>query len=236
MEWLWTAGLLGIVGSVHCAGMCGPLALALPVPSGGTAGYVFGRLLYNGGRVMTYALLGLLFGWLGRTLSLVGFQQGLCLGLGLVLLAGLILGHRLSTWIPVARGVSWLKRTIGAQLRARTLTALTILGLLNGLLPCGLVYVACAGAAATGGILSGALYMTVFGLGTVPMILAISLSGKLLHQTLRRGLTKAMPVAVGLVALLLIVRGLGLGIPYLSPDLSRSEGAACCSQSPQLVP
>jgi uncharacterized protein len=236
MDWLWTAWLLGIVGSVHCAGMCGPLALALPVPVGGPAAYLFGRVLYNGGRVLTYALLGLLFGWLGRTLTLVGFQQGLSLGLGLLLIAGLILAPRLSRWIPVVRGVAWLKQVMGAHLRTRTWSALTILGLLNGLLPCGLVYVACAGAAATGELLAGALYMTVFGLGTVPMILAISLSGKLLHQTLRRGLTKAMPAVAGLVALLLIVRGLGLGIPYLSPDFSGSQAPACCTQSAQPVP
>jgi len=216
--------------------MCGPLALALPVTANGAAGFVLGRFLYNAGRVMTYAVLGLLFGWLGRTLSLVGFQQGLCLGLGVLLLLGLVLAPRLSNWIPLVRGVSWLKRVMGVQLRARTLTALTVLGLLNGLLPCGLVYVACAGAAATGEVLSGALYMTVFGLGTVPMILAISLSGKLLHHTLRRSLTKAMPFAAGLVALLLIVRGLGLGIPYLSPDFSGSTPPACCTESVQSVP
>jgi len=216
------------VGSFHCAGMCGPLALALPVPTAGRAGYVMGRLFYNCGRVMTYAALGLVFGLLGRTLVLAGLQEGVSIGLGLALLAGLVVSRRFALTPPITRLVGGLKRVMGSFIRTRTLTALLTLGLLNGLLPCGLVYVACAGAAATGDLAAGAAYMAVFGLGTVPMMLTISLSGRLVQGALRRALLRAGPVSVALLAGLLILRGMGLGIPYLSPNLSRGGDGACC--------
>jgi sulfite exporter TauE/SafE len=111
-------------------------------------------------------------------------------------------------------------------LHRRSLLALGLLGLLNGLLPCGLVYVAGAGATATSDILDGAEYMAAFGAGTVPMMLAISLSGWLVPFSLRLKLQRLIPVSVFLLAALLILRGLALGIPYVSPDLA--GGGACC--------
>jgi sulfite exporter TauE/SafE len=114
---------------------------------------------------------------------------------------------------------------MSALLRRHSFTSLLVLGLLNGLLPCGLVYVACAGATATGGLFSGAAYMAAFGLGTVPMMLGISVSGRLIPLSLRLQLRKAIPVSVFLLASLLILRGLSLGIPYVSPDLS---SPSCC--------
>jgi hypothetical protein len=116
---------------------------------------------------------------------------------------------------------------MSVQLRHRSFKSLAILGLLNGLLPCGLVYVACAGATATGGLMAGVQYMAAFGLGTVPMMLGISLSGRLIPIALRLQLRKAIPVSVFLLASLLILRGLALGIPYLSPDLA-SANSSCC--------
>jgi sulfite exporter TauE/SafE len=105
------------------------------------------------------------------------------------------------------------------------LSSLVLLGLLNGLLPCGLVYVACAGAVTSGGILEGTQYMAAFGLGTFPMMLAIGLSGALVPLSLRLKLRRTIPVCVFLLGALLILRGMSLHIPYLSPDLS---GARSC--------
>lgn len=223
----WTAFVLGLVGSLHCAGMCGPLALALPAGRRSGAGYVAGRLVYNLGRIVTYCALGIGFGLLGRTLLLAGIQRWVSIGLGVALLAGLLTSRKLALWRPVLALVERLKHRMAALLRRHSLASLGMLGLLNGLLPCGLVYVACAGATATGGIVSGAGYMTAFGAGTVPLMLAIGLSGKLVPFTLRLKLRKAIPVSVLLLAALLVLRGMGLGIPYLSPDLSAS-GSACC--------
>ena len=220
----WAAFLIGLAGSLHCAGMCGPLALALPVP--GNAGYLWGRLAYNLGRIVTYSGLGLVFGLLGRTLHLVGFQRWLSIALGVALLVGLFSSRKLAAWVPMAKLVNRLKAGMAVLLRQRSFEALAVLGLLNGLLPCGLVYVAGAGATATGGMLAGAQFMAAFGAGTMPMMLGISLSGKLVPAALRLKLRKAIPVSVFLLATLLILRGLSLGIPYLSPDLANG-GCAC---------
>ena len=222
-----TAFVLGLVGSLHCAGMCGPLALALP-PAGKTAtGHAAGRLAYNGGRIVTYCALGLLFGLLGKTLLLAGVQRWLSIALGVALLVGLFASRKLALWRPMARLVERVKARMSFLLRRRSWAALFGLGLLNGLLPCGLVYVAAAGATATGGLVHGAIYMAAFGFGTIPMMLALSLSGRLIPFSLRLRLLKVVPVAVFLLASLLILRGMGLGIPYVSPVLS-GDTPICC--------
>lgn len=228
---LWTALVLGVVGGLHCAGMCGPLALVLPVPPGGRARFLAGRLLYNLGRIVTYAGLGLVFGLVGRTLLLAGLQRWLSIGLGLMLVVGLFASRRLAMARPVTIVVARLQRAMAGFLRQRSLAALGVLGLLNGLLPCGLVYVACLAAAATGHLVTAVLYMVAFGLGTVPIMLAMSLSGQLLSPVLRQRLIRLIPVTVVMLASLLILRGLGLGIPYLSPDLA-SAHASCCHRGP----
>jgi uncharacterized protein len=223
----WTAFLLGFIGSLHCAGMCGPLALALPATGDTTPGYVLGRVAYNAGRIITYCLLGIVFGLAGWTFLLAGLQRWVSIALGVALLLGLFASRKLALWRPVTWIVNQLRSRMSLLLRRQSFAALVVLGLLNGLLPCGLVYVACAGAAATGGILAGASYMGAFGVGTLPMMLAIGLSGKLVPPSLRLKLVKTIPVCVFLLATLLILRGMSLGIPYLSPDMSAS-GASCC--------
>jgi sulfite exporter TauE/SafE len=225
----WTAFLLGLVGSLHCAGMCGPLALALPAAGNNTPAYVLSRVAYNAGRIVTYCLLGIVFGLVGYTFLMAGLQRWVSIALGVALLLGLFASRRLALARPVTSAVNRLKSSMSVLLRQRSLAGLAALGLLNGLLPCGLVYVACAGAAATGSSLAGALYMTAFGLGTVPMMLAISLSGKLIPTSLRLKLVKTIPIFVFLLGTLLILRGMSLGIPYLSPDISGS-GAPCCQK------
>ena len=223
----WTAFLLGLVGSLHCAGMCGPLALALPPAGNSTLGYVLGRVAYNAGRIVTYCALGIVFGLAAGPFLLAGLQRWVSIALGVALLLGLFASRRLALARPVTSVVNELRTSMSVLLRQRSLAGLAVLGLLNGLLPCGLVYVACAGAAATGGILEGASYMAAFGVGYVPMMLAISLSGNLVPTSLRLKLVKTIPVCVFLLASLLILRGMSLGIPYLSPDMSAGS-ASCC--------
>ncbi len=222
---LWTALLLGFVGSAHCAGMCGPLALALPRGSGGQSNFFAGRALYNFGRIVTYALLGAIFGLLGQGVALAGVQRWVSLGLGAAILLGLFLSPRIANRIPIARGVNWLKASLGKLLQRRALPALFGIGLLNGLLPCGLVYVAVAAATATGHILSGLQYMVAFGLGTVPLMLVISLVGTKLQFALRFRVQRLIPVSLAIVGLLLMLRGMALGIPYVSPKLPAQPSA-----------
>ena len=221
---------LGLFGSLHCAGMCGPLALALPASGGTRSALVAGRLAYNFGRIITYCLLGLLFGLIGKTLWLAGLQRGVSITLGVLLLAGLAASRKLALWRPVTALVEQLKSRMSVLLRQRSLVSLALLGVLNGLLPCGLVYVACTGATATGGVIAGAQYMVFFGLGTVPMLLAIGLSRKLVPISLRLKLLKAVPVSVFFLAALLILRGLALNIPFVSPPGLAGSTPSCCQR------
>ena len=224
----WAAFILGFVGSVHCAGMCGPLALALPATGNSQTTFLLGRLAYNAGRVITYALLGGLFGMVGQTFVLAGLQRWLSLVAGIAVLAAFFFTSKISLSTSLSRAVGMLKTAFGTLLQRRTFGSLLLLGLVNGLLPCGLVYVACAGAAATGSFFTGIEYMFVFGLGTVPMMLAIGLLGKKLHFTLRLRFQKLIPAVFVLLGVLLILRGLSLGIPYVSPDLSAGSGCPAC--------
>jgi sulfite exporter TauE/SafE len=216
---LWTAFILGLVGSFHCAGMCGPLALALP-PTGNTnRSYLVGRLAYNLGRISTYGALGGICGLIGQSLMVAGLQRWVSLLVGAAILTVFAASAfpRFARKMPMPAAVGWLKKQFAQLLHRRTFRGLLLLGSLNGLLPCGLVYAACAAAITSGG-LRAIEYMFVFGLGTVPMMLGLTLAGKKLHFALRRRLQKLIPVCVVLLGLLLIVRGLALGIPYLSPD------------------
>lgn len=225
---LGIAFALGLVGSLHCAAMCGPLLLALPVPPGGAGRFIAGRLVYQCGRLATYCLLGVVAGLVGRTVLLAGFQRWLSVSLGVAILLGFLVSKRAAMSAPVVRLVGGLKSAMSAQLRQRGFRSLALLGMLNGLLPCGLVYVALAGAMARGGLLDGVLYMALFGLGTVPTMLGIGLSGKMFSLAFRLRLRRAIPAGVCLVAGLLILRGLALGIPYVSPALVAGVPASCC--------
>lgn len=222
----WTAFILGAVGSLHCAGMCGPLALAVPGASSGTARFALGRAAYNLGRITTYCALGLVFGLFGKTLVLAGVQRWVSITLGVALIVGLFASRKLALWKPVTLLVNQLKSRMSTLLRQGSLVSTGVLGLLNGLLPCGLVYVAAAGATATGSALTAALYMAAFGAGTLPMMLAIGLGGKLVPLSFRLKLRAAIPVSIFLLGTLLILRGMSLGIPYVSPNLA--AGDSCC--------
>ena len=223
---LWTAFILGLVGSLHCVGMCGAITLALPHHGRGWTSFIVGRIAYNLGRVATYSVLGLVFGSIGKSLALAGVQRWLSIGAGMAIIAGLLVSRRFTT-PPIVRAVGWLKARLGTLLQSRSFGALALLGILNGLLPCGLVYAAAAGAAATGDIVSGIEYMALFGLGTVPLMMAVSLSGRAFFGKFRFPLQKLIPASLVIVATLLILRGMALGIPYVSPSLT-ADGVACC--------
>lgn len=232
---LWAGFLFGLLGSFHCVGMCGAIALALPGQLGaGAARYLGGRLLYNLGRVSTYATLGAGAGLLGQSLRLAGVQQSLSIASGgLILLLVAVPEHhtaRLAGALGFGRPLAWVKATLGRLFQQASLPALFATGVLNGLLPCGLVYLALAGALSAPGVAGAAAYMALFGLGTLPLMLGLALSGRLVPLVWRGRMRQAVPYAASVLALLFIVRGLGLGIPYLSPQLRAPMDAAPARQ------
>ena len=220
----FTALILGFVGSLHCAGMCGPIALALP--GGAGLRFVIGRLAYNTGRIITYCVLGALFGVVGKSVVLAGFQRSLSITLGLTLLFGFFATKSRPLLRPLNFLLTGLRSRMSGLLRQRSLVSQAALGSLNGLLPCGLVYVACAGASTTGSVGQAIVYMGAFGLGTLPMMLGVGLSGRLIPLSFRLRMNKLVPISVVLLSGLLLLRGLSLGIPFLSPNLS---DASCCA-------
>jgi len=228
-ELAWPGLALGFLGSLHCVGMCGPIALALPGQQGSRLRVVAGRALYNGGRVITYGILGVAAGLIGEVVNFAEVQQVVSIAAGILILIVVLAPTKLAHKIFPADAVGklWAKigRRTGGLFRSQSLGALGLIGLLNGFLPCGLVYVALAGAVATGTLAGGSLFMILFGIGTVPIMIATAMLGPLMGIKLRTMLRRAVPVMATVLALLLIMRGLSLGIPYISPDLSPKHEA-----------
>ncbi|MEM8599611.1 MAG: sulfite exporter TauE/SafE family protein [Bacteroidota bacterium] len=222
MDWLLAGLAFGFVGSVHCIGMCGPLALALPGASAARVRFLTGRLLYNLGRASTYAALGALLGALGAVVAFAGWQRWLAFGLGvaLVLLAFVPVLRRALGGVEsmTARWLGPLLARVGPLYQHGGLAALFAVGLVNGLLPCGFVYAALATATASGTMASGAGFMAAFGLGTLPAMLALSVAGRRMSTRWRTRLARWAPLGLAVVGVLLILRGLSLGL-FLSPDV-----------------
>lgn len=219
-----SAFAIGLFGSLHCIGMCGPIAIALPVPNTSNASFLAGRLLYNIGRVLTYSFLGAIFGLLGSRFVVAGFQQGISIILGVIILIVVLLPSRYKVKVtqhPIILKISSpLKESIGILFKKGTFSSMFLIGILNGFLPCGLVYVALAGAIASGDAVSGAAVMVLFGLGTIPAMFAATVFGKFINLGLRRKLNKLIPYFAIVLAIIFILRGMALGIPYLSPKIS----------------
>lgn len=198
------------MGSLHCAGMCGPLLLLTPVAGTTQGEFVASRLTYHGGRLMTYALIGGVFGAIGESIVLAGLQRWLSMAVGVAMLLAIALAAPLKTqlWKFPAR----IKSMFGSLLRRKSYAAIFGLGATNGLLPCGLVYMAATASVAMGSLRGGVGYMFLFGLGTLPMMLGISFAGKRLNLGRFPALQKLAPIAVAAVAILLIVRAEPLGL------------------------
>jgi sulfite exporter TauE/SafE len=223
-ENIWTGLAFGLLGSLHCIGMCGPIAVALPFSSESRTKMIVGRLLYNAGRTLTYGLFGLVAGLLGEALRLTDYQQALSIAAGVIILIMIILPSKLMRRILPTRVSQFvyarLDRAWAKLTGKRSTSSLFLIGILNGFLPCGLVYLALAGALGSASILSSVMYMVLFGIGTTPVMFATSIVGPVLGVKARRSLQRLIPVGATVLALLLILRGMSLGIPYVSPKMS----------------
>jgi sulfite exporter TauE/SafE len=233
---VFVALLLGFAGSLHCIGMCGPIALALPIGRYSGSKKVAAILLYNIGRITTYSLLGLLFGMIGQGFSCMGLQQVLSIILGSAIIAMVIAPQSLTASIEQKISsilvLNKVKRSIQILFGKGGMSSLFFIGMLNGLLPCGFVYVAIPMAMATGVSWQGAIFMGLFGVGTLPAMLMVSFSHSFFSVPFRGKVKKALPVFMGILGILLIVRGLNLGIAYLSPecDINGHVMHSCCKK------
>jgi sulfite exporter TauE/SafE len=216
--------LIGFLGSFHCVGMCGPIVLALPTGNSSNFMLALGRILYNFGRIMTYSFFGAIFGFFGRGITFVGFQQFATISIGVIILGYYLMPNKfkgkLSVTAPYKLMSGFVKGSFKKLTKSGSPFSLLIFGILNGFLPCGFVYVALAGAITTGNALSGAIFMALFGLGTTPIMLGTALLGKFISTGVRRTMNKLIPVFAIVLAILFILRGLNLGIQYISPKLS----------------
>lgn len=218
---LLSALILGFMGSLHCVGMCGPIAFMLPVDR--TNNYKkFGQIfIYHFGRLLAYGIIGLIFGLLGKGLSIFGLQQKLSIAIGALMILVVLIPYKTFNKYnlskPIYKIISKVKNQLGKELKKKSPDTFLTIGFLNGFLPCGLVYMALFASIAMGDALQGSLYMVLFGVGTLPLKTAAIYFSNLLKGGVRQKVQRAIPVFVVIIGVLFILRGLGLGIPYVSP-------------------
>lgn len=219
---LYSAFIFGLISSFHCIGMCGPIAMMLPVDRTNQAKKITQIITYHIGRLSAYGAIGFIFGLLGKGFFLAGIQQNLSIFIGIAMIVVVLIPEKIFARYnfskPVYRLISKIKTVLGSQFRNKSYKSLFTIGLLNGFLPCGMVYVALFGAIAMQSESLGVLYMVLFGIGTVPMMSSIVYINSFLTVPIRNKIQKVIPYVAVLIGCLFILRGLGLGIPYISPS------------------
>ncbi len=219
---LYSAFFFGLISSFHCIGMCGPIALMLPVERNNPSKKVIQIITYHLGRLSAYATIGFLFGLLGKGFFLAGLQQKLSIFMGIAMIVVILIPEKVFAKFnfskPVFKLISKIKTTLGSQFKNKSYQSLFTIGLLNGFLPCGMVYVALFGAIAMQSEGFGVIYMLLFGLGTIPMMSSVVYLNSLLTIPMRNKISKTIPYVSICIAILFVLRGLGLGIPYVSPS------------------
>ena len=214
--------------------MCGPIAFILPVDRSNKSKMIWQTFLYHIGRLLTYSLIGILFGLVGKGLYLAGFQQKLSILIGAIMVVSVLIPSRVFNKFnltkPLYKTIGKVKSKLGLYLKKTSNKAIFSIGFFNGFLPCGLVYMAVFGSIATGNVFTAASYMFLFGVGTIPMMSGAIFLGNFININIRNKIQKAIPIFVIIIGLLFILRGLGLGIPYISP----SDTKLLLSNSPEV--
>ena len=218
---MWTAFLIGLIGGSHCMFMCGPLILFL---RHNRRNYTFQKFtLHQISRILGYAVLGSIVGLVGYGFSLASLHRYVSLVLG-----GLLIYTALSALLPFPdflypKKWGYVNKWISSIYSRLSSTSYIPLGVLNALLPCGLVYTALAASATYFDPLKGALFMVLFGLGTIPALLLMFFIPSALVAAKKKVMRFTLPLTTMLVGLLLILRGLSIGIPYISPAIEHME-------------
>lgn len=227
-----TALVLGLGTSLHCIGMCGPIAFSLGLGSEDKFNSIFKNLIYQIGRVSTYTFLGFVLGLIGQGISFAGFQKYLSVIVGGLMILMVFIPRNLTQSNSnkiIGRLLVKLKSALGNFIKRKSYSSLFITGILNGFLPCGMVYIALAAALGVGNVVGSSVFMTLFGIGTIPLMFLVVLFGTILSVKIRNRILKVIPVLTILIGFLFIIRGLELGIPYLSPAVeSLSINAKSC--------
>jgi len=222
------AFFIGLFGSVHCIGMCGPLAFAVPTVNNKWWFIVADKVVYNLGRIITYSFLGLIIGFIGKQLWLSGLQQGVSVVSGLlIIMAGVsrLLKIRMKDNKTVSLILSPVTRLLNYALQHHA--GHLIVGLLNGFLPCGFVYLALVGAINTPSPFAAAQFMFYFGAGTFPLMLLATVGSGFVGPLVRRRINRVMPYLMVCLGFWFILRGMNLNIPYLSPAKQTSGTTIC---------
>jgi sulfite exporter TauE/SafE len=221
------AFLLGFLGSMHCVGMCGPIVLAIPINNKNKISPYISNILYNFGRVITYSFLGLIFGFIGQSLSIIVLQSHISITFGSLILIYLLIPSKIKSKMKFGGGavlnIGKIKQKISQNLLKTSYISSIFIGLLNGFLPCGLVYAALAGAVATASLKDAVIYMALFGTGTIPAMAFLYHFKSKISLKIRQKINKFIPFGIALVAILMILRGLNLGIPLVSPKIEQKE-------------
>jgi len=226
-EIIGSALLMGFAGSLHCVGMCGPLALSLPVSHTSNYSRISGGTIYNTGRILSYTFMGLILGSIGSLIIATQWQSSLSIALGLIILLYLFVPKKyfhLSTATSINKPLLLLRQQLGKLFQSKKTGSLFLIGILNGFLPCGLVYLALSSSAITANTFHGGMFMFFFGVGTFPAMFSMVMIGNYLNQTIRLKVNKAVPFLLFFMAVLLILRGLELGIPFISPEFGAGPG------------
>ncbi len=220
---LWSGFLLGLVGSLHCVGMCGPIAFMLPVSHDKPLKKGIQIFLYHLGRLLAYAVIGLVFALVGQGFTAFGYQQHISIAVGVIMIILVLIPQSyikpIKIFTPFFRFINGIKSELGKALKQKSYDTFFSLGFLNGFLPCGLVYMAVIAAFATSSFTDSILYMVLFGVGTIPMMTGVIYAQSFIKKYLKFNYKKLIPIAVVIVGLLFILRGMGLGIKYISPKM-----------------
>lgn len=227
MSETYLAFMIGLLGSVHCIGMCGPLAFAVPSLQKGAGWLLLDKSMYQAGRIISYSILGLVFGLIGSQLWMAGMQQGLSIFSGLLILLAAFSRIFKVALRSNSRYNLLLKpfhQLFGYALKHKANHL--IIGMINGLLPCGFVYLALAGAVNQQTVPDSINYMFFFGLGTAPLMLIAAVTTGMTGAVMRHRINKVIPYMMLCLGIWFILRGLDLNIPYLSPALH--TGTAVC--------
>lgn len=204
---------LGLIGSLHCIMMCGPLVLGVSRLSESSGVHLVRHsIIYNLGRVFAYVILGLCFALIGEVFSIIGFQRVLSLGTGILLVLLILFSMNIERALFKSSKFKNIYQRylnfITSKLASLAKTRPAFLGFLNGLLPCGMVYVALAGALTAPSMIDGMIFMLSFGLGTLPMMITIMVGAKWLLNFRAFRIKNVVSVGQLILGIYLIARGL----------------------------